>query len=84
MVGLGAAGSAPLDSIIMKVEDSDVKIKRTRSARKPEERRDDDPKQKLSKHVRIENIFQNSIDKLLVFVQCACRILSYLQPLGQL
>ena len=46
-----------IDSIIMKVEDSDVKIKRTRSARKPEERRDDDPKHKLSKHVRRENIF---------------------------
>ena len=41
----------------MKAEDSDVKIKRTRSARKPEERRDDDPKHKLSKHVRRENIF---------------------------
>lgn len=39
----------------MKGEDTDVKIKRTRSARKPEERKDGDPKQKLSKHVR--NIF---------------------------
>ena len=35
----------------MKGEDTDVKIKRTRSARKPEERKDGDPKQKLSKHV---------------------------------
>ena len=44
-----------IDSIVMKGEDTDVKIKRTRSARKPEERKDGDPKQKLSKHVR--NIF---------------------------
>ena len=40
-----------IDSIIMKSEDTDVKIKRTRSARKPEERKDGDTKQKLSKHV---------------------------------
>ena len=40
-----------IDSIIMKAEDSDVKIKRTRSARKPEERKENDPKQNISKNV---------------------------------
>ena len=50
-----------IDSIIMKVEDSDVKIKRTRSARKPEERRDDDPKQKLSKHVNKYFLFSSKV-----------------------
>ena len=41
-----------IDSIIIKTEESEVSIKRTRSARRQEERKEDDPKQKLSKKVR--------------------------------
>ena len=49
----------------MKAEDTEVKIKRTRSARKPEERRDGDQKQKLSKHVNIK--YQSSSYKVVGF-----------------
>ena len=45
----------------MKGEDTDVKIKRTRSARKPEERKDGDPKQKLSKHVNKYFLFGSKV-----------------------
>ena len=38
----------------MKTEESEVNIKRSRSARRQEERREDDPKEKLSK--KVENL----------------------------
>ena len=42
-----------IDSIIIKTEETDMTIKRTRSARRQEERKEDDPKEKLSKKVHL-------------------------------